>query len=247
MENTIAVEKIKHMNLITLRKYACGKVSGSSEWYLKCLDCPSIDDCQVGTRAKSLLEAKTSKPVVESIGRYRKEAEDILNGCKTPVDILKSYVDKRGVYPNMSVLYRWRKTWPDLAEKYPIHEAQLIVATAVRRGEKLIFPNEPKPAEEKEESDEISVDDFLKENEKPTVKEVIDIPENVAIPVEALKPISEKDFMKDRLQEKHDELMKRRGDLLVQISSLNTEIEVVDRMMESVELTARAFGFSIDS
>ena len=243
---TIANEKIKHMNLGTLRKYACGKVSGSNEWYLKCLDCPSIDDCQVGTRAKAILEAKTSKPAVESTGRYRKEAEDILNGCKTPVDILKSYVDKRGVYPNMSVLYRWRKTWPDLAEKYPIHEAQLIVATAVRRGEKLIFPNEPTPAEEKEESDEISVDDFLKENEKPTVKEVIDIPENVAIPVEALKPISEKDFMKDLFQLKYANLMEKRGALLSQISSLNTEIEELDRMMESVESAAMVFGFTID-
>ena len=243
---TIANEKIKHMNLITLRKYACGKVSGSNEWYLKCLDCPSIDDCQVGTRAKVILEAKTSKPAVEGIGRYRKEAEDILNGCKTPVDILKSYVNKRGVYPNMSVLYRWRKTWPDLAEKYPIHEAQLIVATAVRRGEKLIFPNEPKPAEEKEESDEISVDDFLKENEKPTVKEVVDIPENVAIPVEALKPISEKDFMKDLFQLKYANLMEKRGALLAQISSLNTEIEELDRMMESIESAAMVFGFTID-
>lgn len=240
---TVANEKIKYLNLGTLRKYACGKVSGSSEWYLKCLDCPSIDDCQVGTRAKSLLEAKTSKPVVESIGRYRKEAEDILNGCKTPVDILKSYVDKRGVYPNMSVLYRWRKTWPDLAEKYPIHEAQLIVATAVRRGEKLIFPNEPKPAEEKEESDEISVDDFLKE-----AKEIDDIRDKAVESVASInaRPTTGLAYVKEVIQIKYQDLVDKRGKFLMQISSINEEIQRLDRLIESVELTAETLGIPVD-
>lgn len=240
---SIANEKIKYLNLGTLRKYACGKVSGSSEWYLKCLDCPSIGDCQVGTRAKELLEARTSNSSDKKIDKVRKRAEDILEGCKTPVDIIRHYVDIRGVYPSTSILYRWRMDYPDLAKKYPIHEAELIMSKAARNGEKLIFPNEPKPAEEKEESDEISVDDFLKE-----AKEIDDIRDKAVESVAAInaRPTTGLAYVKEVIQIKYQDLVDKRGKYLMQISSINEEIRRLDRLIESVELTAETLGIPVD-
>ena len=52
-------EKINNLNLVSLRKYACAKVSGEKEWYLKCLECSGVDDCSCGRRARDILESQT--------------------------------------------------------------------------------------------------------------------------------------------------------------------------------------------
>lgn len=51
-------EKIEDLNLVALRKYACAKVNGQSDWYMKCVDCGS--GCSVGKRVQDILEKDTS-------------------------------------------------------------------------------------------------------------------------------------------------------------------------------------------
>jgi hypothetical protein len=53
-------EKIENLNLVALRKYACPKIMNEKEWYMKCMDCPTISMCKTGERAKELLEKETA-------------------------------------------------------------------------------------------------------------------------------------------------------------------------------------------
>ena len=57
-------EKINNLNLVSLRKYACAKVNGEKEWFMKCLECAGIDDCSCGKRVRDILESRT-KPSAE--------------------------------------------------------------------------------------------------------------------------------------------------------------------------------------
>lgn len=50
-------EKINNLNLVSLRKYACAKVSGEKEWFMKCVDC---GNCSVGKRVLEIMEGETS-------------------------------------------------------------------------------------------------------------------------------------------------------------------------------------------
>ena len=61
-------EQIKNMNLVSLRKYACAKVSGEKEWFMKCLECKGIDDCSCGRRVRDILESRT-KPSKDQSSR----------------------------------------------------------------------------------------------------------------------------------------------------------------------------------
>ena len=53
-------EKIENLNLVALRKYACPKIMNEKEWYMKCMDCPTISMCKTGERVKELLEKETA-------------------------------------------------------------------------------------------------------------------------------------------------------------------------------------------
>lgn len=53
-------EKIENLNLVALRKYACPKIMNEKEWYMKCMDCPTIGMCKTGERVKELLEKETA-------------------------------------------------------------------------------------------------------------------------------------------------------------------------------------------
>ena len=55
-------ERIKHMNLISLRKYACQKVASLPDWYIYCVGCKGLDSCSAGKRVVDILEAQT-KPL----------------------------------------------------------------------------------------------------------------------------------------------------------------------------------------
>ena len=58
------MEKIENLNLIALRKYACAKVSGQKDWFLKCVECPTLDSCKVGLRARDIVDSATA-PMAE--------------------------------------------------------------------------------------------------------------------------------------------------------------------------------------
>ena len=63
-------EKIKNLNLVSLRKYACAKVNSEKEWFMKCLECKGIDDCSCGKRVRDILESRT-KPVEDLSSKDR--------------------------------------------------------------------------------------------------------------------------------------------------------------------------------
>lgn len=69
------MDKIENLNLVALRKYACAKVNGQKEWYLKCLECPQLADCKVGQRAHDILENETTPAKTTTSERFLEAAK----------------------------------------------------------------------------------------------------------------------------------------------------------------------------
>lgn len=69
------MDKIENLNLVALRSYACAKVNGQKDWYLKCLECPELADCKVGQRAHDILENETTPAKTATSERFLEAAK----------------------------------------------------------------------------------------------------------------------------------------------------------------------------
>lgn len=107
------MDKIENLNLVALRSYACAKVNGQKDWYLKCLECPQLADCKVGQRAHDILENETT-PVSEKPNPNKYSTERFIEASKHPEPAKWLY--ENGYYDK-----RWRANaaWKKWSESHP--------------------------------------------------------------------------------------------------------------------------------
>ena len=141
-------DKIENLSLYDLRKYACPKVSGSNEWYVRCELCPGLEGCKVGTRALNILKEDAKLTDTNNASERIEENVDISNEQKANnpahtnnVRTIKARATIKEIFegktinesvkamaeltPNItghgaaSKIYLWAKMYKDLYEKYP--------------------------------------------------------------------------------------------------------------------------------
>ena len=322
-------EKIEELNLIALRKYACAKVNNQKEWYLRCLECPSIEDCSCGKRVRDILETQTKpESQIEKFENRMEKTVDhrieealtrpypaqwlVAQGYYSTLESAKSQIRKyntrhgtfgtspaatatiqrcrdmiekifgdtndmdvivdrffRSSRPNskvnsiFSTVYRWRRSYPDLVEKYPMISD---LAQVLNNRKYTLFPGTVKEYLEememnnKHEEDEVSIEDFLNETEEQTAVdyssnpdgELVEIPKPAketkdpilrAETTPAVKPFSDnqlvlqKEFGRKRL-----EIRKRLHYIQTQFESLDKERVELLCKLESLDKAAELFG-----
>lgn len=111
-------DKIENLNLLALRKYACPKVNHEKDWYLKCLECPSVSACKVGKRATDIVENETKPDSKEA--PVESNASRFYLAMKTD-DPVKYLMDK-GYYQiawrARAALKQWLKRNPNWEQEY---------------------------------------------------------------------------------------------------------------------------------
>lgn len=138
MEN-IKTEKIESLNLIALRKYACPRVSGQNDWYLKCVDCKGLEGCPVGKRVLQIIEDQTT-PEKTQIQKFEERLAKAMEAAKNDprskkfieafrTDDPSGYLVKNGYFDK-----RWRAN--DAIKKWQISHGVIGVQTT--RKESLV-------------------------------------------------------------------------------------------------------------
>lgn len=82
-KETFVPEKIKDLNLIALRKYACPKIQSQNDWYLKCIECKGLDGCPAGKRAIELIESQTKPEQKSQTEKFNERLQKTLAIAKT--------------------------------------------------------------------------------------------------------------------------------------------------------------------
>lgn len=82
-KETFVPEKIKDLNLIALRKYACPKIQSQNDWYLKCIECKGLDGCPAGKRAIELIESQTKPEQKSQTEKFNERLQKTLSIAKT--------------------------------------------------------------------------------------------------------------------------------------------------------------------
>ena len=166
----IPTERISEMeDLHDLRKYACSKVQYLKDWWMKCVDCPSLLTCTTGKRAVKLAEMCTApgikgdeeKTEMPNPKTQLREYIIWIFSQKDPVkELLKNStaVKPQSVYQRVNI---WRKNYPDLEEKYHMLEKfrflwskpydQMRVSDILR----MKYPEENEPAAESKAGNDI--------------------------------------------------------------------------------------------
>lgn len=226
MEAIEKIGNIDEMNLVALRKFACVKVNYMKDWYLKCIECQSSDDCKVGKRAIALLEKQTgSAPVGQKaavaarIEKTREKARLLFEGTETPQDIvanlLKQEPDSKLVTV-VSRLYTWNNSYPDISNGHPVKETARMMSVYMDRhpGAKV------RDFAEYKKEEEVSIEEFLKEEtvEVSTSKVV-----EPTLQVVTESPADKRDILLEMFSSKRKEL--------------RTQIEEVDKNLQ--DLTSR--------
>ena len=295
-------EKIEDLNLIALRKYACPKVSGQTEWYLKCLECPGLEDCACGRRVRDILEDQTApnpslsweERVEEAFKRgnpaqwlvnqgYYSSIESakaqirkynqkyglagvtpqsratvertmdrlrrIFDGADTMEEILTRYFEnirqESKVSSLFSAVYRWCRTYPEMAKKYPLMRELALMLDgepyktfsgtvaeyrAAMKGDSAMQNNE---------NDQVSIDDFLKETAAElTRKESAPVMAEPVLKAEApakADPPAGQEAVRSEFQKKKTEYLRK----LAEVEALRAELT---RKIKLLDETAALFG-----
>ena len=277
------MDKIENLNLIALRKYACAKVNGQKEWYLKCLECPTIESCKIGMRARDVLDTQTKPGMSEEAHNAivsgarlggemrrlvaRKKAEEILSHSHGEKEIRNSMLLDASPVSKCSIIYnkasRWKKSFPDLEEKYHFMDACRIIGEAkfasTTVSEMLRYLREEVYKDdyaEKVVDDAITLEDFLKETEDiPAMRELEELPESVtdeeSAPVSGDKskeapaevtPTPEQLVIQKQFGLKKQILRKRIYYLQEEISKFTEEVTKVQAQMDILDAAAELFG-----
>lgn len=197
-------------SLEDLKQFACPRYQKLPEWYLKCVSCKG--KCSAGERAVELLDESTASAPVEEETPVKKDpyaSEKFRNGrdawnasqrAKTRELVINVFREAAKWDANpMEILVKkvgckigtahtringWIREYPDLDEELHMRE---IMSKYVRRYKTPV----------KQESDDISIDDFLKEH--PAEEKHEDAPDalrfshHLATPIAKVETIEEKD------------------------------------------------------
>lgn len=111
----------KIATLEELKHYCCPKIAHEKEWYMRCIDCPSINNCSTGARAVELLEKSTSSSPINSWNaKTNEKARSDFEKALLSGDPCAWLVKHRGITENAArtTMAKWRRKYPDIDAKY---------------------------------------------------------------------------------------------------------------------------------
>ena len=275
------IEDIYDLNF--LKKYACPKNQHKKDWYCECVDCPSRKTCRAGKQAYFIMNNVTAPNTDSSqiaVDIQEKKKRDAIEDIFRQPDPLKVLLETSGNVKPQSIYQRvnlWRKSYPDLEEKYHMMEKVRILwnkpydRMRVPDVLKMMYPDsvpkeEPKPVisvdtasmhpssivaekplarysvkpfmpEKKEEKamskdDEVSLEEFLSENDISEEEEELKAPLD---PVKqsspkAKAPSSEASKMQDMLVKLENEKKHH----LQKIQELDKQIEAIHTVQKLI-------------
>lgn len=262
-------DKIEEIfDLQTLKKFACPKNQHKKEWYMECVECKSKERCKAGKQALFILNNETAPSQKESavtisakkpkeelvVSLQEKKKRDMVEAIFSSQDPVRKLLESCDCMKAQSVYNKvnsWRKSFPDLQEKYHMLEKVRFLWThpydqmRVPDILKMMYP-EPEKKEEapvmspvkKEETEDISLEDYL--NEFPEEE-----------PVEE-KLINEKDILHKRFQDLAKESPRPKNNLpitpkdIVQnmqsfVEKLRNEKDLLQKRMQELDEQLKAF------
>lgn len=260
-----------------LRPYACAKAIRAKEWSLTCVDCAKKDGCACGSRVVELLDNQTKsvktdqpkKKVQYSAARPSTVAR--IRACFAPDvhDHIQWVLDNTKVSNRKdacTTILNWIKGNPELNEELHMKERYDACKLDNPIGKKKASQSK-RPLSETKEWDksgfeEVSVEEFLKENAEPTASWELDTAKTTgkALTEPATdEPMLIHDPEKDEIRieadnEKHQKLLdgllvdsfnSKRQELVLELKNVISEMNVIRRKIAALDEAAKIFGMEM--
>lgn len=236
-----------------LRPYACAKAIRAKEWSLTCVDCAKKDECACGSRVVELLDNQTKSTNKEtpkhkqqySSGRPTTIAR--IRACFAPdvSDHIQWVLDNTKVSNRKdacTTILNWIKGNPELNEELHMKERYDACKLDNPIGKKKASQSK-RPLSETKEWDksgfeEVSVEEFLKENAEPTVLWELDTAKTTgkALTEPATdEPMLVRDPEKDEIRVEADNIKQKKAMDTLLLDSFNTKrMELIGELKEAV-------------
>lgn len=267
---------LNNINTIAeLRPYACAKAIQAKEWSLTCVSCSKKDDCACGSRAVELLDSQTkstNKETSKNKQKYytgRPSTIARIRACFAPDvhDHIQWVLDNTKVKTRKdacTTILNWIKGNPELNEELHMRERYDACKLDNPIGKKKESQSNRSLSETKEldksGAEEVSVEEFLKENSEVTEtweddenNEALsqpamdepqrDKPQSKEIYTESIdekQKKAEKDLLLNSFNIKRQELIKELKDIINQMNAIRRNIAALDEV-------AGLFGMEMQS
>lgn len=249
---------LSNINTIAeLRPYACAKAIRAKEWSLACASCPKKDDCACGSRAVELLDNQTKSTNKEtpklkqhySSGRPSTIAR--IRACFAPDvhDHIQWVLDNTKIKTRKdacTTILNWIKGNPELNKELHMKERYDACKLDNPIGKKKAAQSK-RPLSETKEWDksgfeEVSVEEFLKENAEPTASQELETAKTTgkALTEPATDEPEKSDILISTFNEKRQELVKELKDAIAQMNTIRRNIAALDE-------AAKLFGMEMQS
>lgn len=162
----------------------------------------------------------------------------VFGDAKTPKEMLERYRQTYGRDIPSTTAYGWLRSYPDLGERYPLRQLARVLESEKRN--RMDIPAK-KDEDTKEDDDEVSVEDFLNEQENTTEEVAVEEPV-VEMPEEEKKE-DPNDILRAEFVKKRIELEGRIESLKALINDLCGQMDATEQEIISLEKTAKIFGF----
>lgn len=253
-----------------LRPYACAKAIRAKEWSLACVSCPKKDNCACGSRVVELLDNQTKPTNKEtpkrkqhySAGRPTTIAR--IRACFAPdvSDHIQWVLDNTKVKTRKdacTTILNWIKGNPELDKELHMKERYDACKLDNPIGRKKESQSKRPLSETKEWDksgfDEVSVEEFLKENTLETDKTTGRALHEPATDESMLVHDPEKDEIRIKADnEKHQKLLdgllidsfnSKRQELVLELKNVISEMNTIRRKIAALDEAAKIFGMEM--
>lgn len=260
-----------------LRPYACAKAIRAKEWSLTCVDCAKKDECACGSRVVELLDNQTKSTDKETPKRNqhyssgRPSTIARIRACFAPdvKDHIQWVLDNTKVKSRKdacTTILNWIKGNPELNKELHMKErydaCKLDNPIDRKKASQSKRPLSETKEWDKSGSEEVSIEEFLKENAEPTGSWELDTAKTTgkALTEPATdEPMLIHDLKNDEIRietvnEKHKKVMEgllvdsfnsKRQELVLELKKAVAEMNAIRRKIAALDEAAKIFGMEM--